>query len=532
MIRTTIFRKRTIAVLAVLWGLPTSFSIAGDHFGYHPATDRCSGCATGQCQVSPNFGYHAPSYRRWPGATIYEGYRSRKSGVSVPDQKIPSVLDEGRIEPRSRSNRPLDPQRPLPGQIIPGGAEGSSMRGNTVPQSGRPFDGMIPETELPSRRANNGPAGGAFEAPPAIQPGPTNSGDVFNLPTDEGAPTPPANDAPFDPFAPAADDAPLFDPAGAGEPDFGVIQPPTRNVNVRAVRAIRNRAAVLYPAANEASPSFSDRADGKTSTESAKSEADDAFDFSGLLPLSQDSPKLTPATEGPSDVATDTHKSDHVADAKATVMRDWVGRTVNPVSFDQPIQNNVAAPAISSGAAHAEPEPLPQLDTEPLPLEPDSMLQPKPVAASTPNDKPAVGPQETTQPDADEYITLPSSNPLRKGKRVLKGSFESTKTVLHEERHLPVDNEFAADDTQVSSSHVETVAWEADVVSEETIETKPLLPAAMNTSSAHARPTSDAEQMPQLELKTSTGSISPSPRSLAQSGRHSLRESLRKNPLR
>lgn len=542
MIRATIFRKRTIAVLAVLWGLPASFSNAGDHFGAHSAAHRCSGCATGQCQVSPNFGYYAPIYRRWPGSTIYEGYRSQTTGATVPGQKIPSVLDEGRVEPRTRSDRPLGPQRPLPGPLVPGDAGGSAMPGNTMPGStmpgstvpgsngsASPLNGFAPESELRSGGTNSSPAGSVFETPPAVQPESSNAGDLFNLPTDDSAPAAPANDAPFDPFGPATDDTPLFDPAGAGEPDFGAIQPPTRKVNVRAVRAIRNRAAVLYPA-DESLPSASDRA-VKAPAEANKSEMDDAFDFSGLLPLSQDSPKRSPAAKE-SAAADKLTKTGPTLDANAAAFSDWVGRSVNPVSFDQPIQNNVITPSIASAATHAEPDQLPEMDTEPLPMATESQSESGPMTASKPNDQPAAGAEATEDADVDEYITLPSNNPLRKGKRVLKSSLESSKTAARQQSDEATGSKVATNDVADSKSQVETVSWEAEVAQrEETMQTKPLATTTVHATSTQTRSTGDFENVTAIELHTS-GAVSPNPRSLAQSGRHSLRESLRKNPLR
>ena len=125
----------------------------------HSAPHRTVGCEDGNCQPrSASFGHYSPSWRKWPEArAIYEGFRSAEEGVSSEEDQLPEPRDEIRFERRTRSSRPLDPEPPgLLDDVIP------SSTDETDPNN--PFNQLVPETDLPGAGGDNGAgdAGGGF----------------------------------------------------------------------------------------------------------------------------------------------------------------------------------------------------------------------------------------------------------------------------------------------------------------------------------------------------------------------------------
>lgn len=213
----------------------TPMVIAGNHPILESAPHRCSGCEDGKCQPNASrHGHYPTTWRRWPGATEYPGFRNPKPSVSVPESQLPEPLNEVRTEKRSRSEDPLEPET---GDAVDMGGYGAGgiTPSEAIPPANSETDPFktVPESELPSP-TNGDPLG----------PGPMNTdaeASRFDNGFDDILPTEPTEPGP-------AADEPI--PGFGDEPsdsfedsfDFGLISPPTKpNTNASAVRSIKNR---------------------------------------------------------------------------------------------------------------------------------------------------------------------------------------------------------------------------------------------------------------------------------------------------
>lgn len=181
------------------------------------------GCATGNCSPkADSYGHYQVQWRRWPGATTYEGVLRPKPQVDVPEPMIPNEINEGRTEPRTRSDKPLDDAAGggSPSELVP------------FPNGGtpNPFDNTVPNTDLPDTNTNSFDGGFGVEAP--ITPDPAPNTNPGTAPFDPLGPDPiePEPEMDSDPDA----DLPLI--------DFGLAPMPSKEM---AVRSIRSRALAL-----------------------------------------------------------------------------------------------------------------------------------------------------------------------------------------------------------------------------------------------------------------------------------------------
>ena len=183
--------------------LPT-LSICLALFGLVALSDG-QGCLDGNCSPrTATWGHYEPQWRRWPGATTYQGYKKPMPAVSVPEPKVPDAINETRSSELTRSDRPLDPED-IPAPMVPG-VEGEDPFSNTVDESDIPagveaggggdvgaggdMDGGFqpPGTEaIPEPAA---PGGGMFDNLPGNDaPAPAGDGGLFPAPAGDGGNT-------------------------------------------------------------------------------------------------------------------------------------------------------------------------------------------------------------------------------------------------------------------------------------------------------------------------------------------------------
>jgi hypothetical protein len=427
MIAATIKRTRMLFSAAAVG---VCMSAAGLVFaGQHgeSAPHRCTGCATGTCFAKINtYGHYATQWRRWPGATDYEGVRRPTPKVAVPDVIVPDEANEGRVERRTRSDKPIDsdfgsasPGLQIPSEVVSGAdADGPS----------NPFENTVPNTDLPESNATDGFGGVDFGLEEPITPE-----------------TPPAesNEGTFGPLDPANDlpDAPPFDDdQGADAPlfDFGLIPPPATHVDSeRAVRSIKNRRPVMQ---RDDTPQVK-----SIPTEISEPRIDvpeygtvgGSFSYADLMPPSQ---------------------------ADATTRRAKKSLLIGPVTFEDSELNTLL------------PEPLPGIA--------QSVVEAKSMVSSAT----VVSSDETASQELREVegiVVDRSANPLRQTRT-------SKKVALRES--------------------METVP----LVQESTIELKPV-----------PKPDETSVSAPAVTSKSSAVT-----RSFASTSQRSLRNTLRKNPLR
>ena len=181
--------------------LPT-LSICLAFFGLVALSDG-QGCLDGNCTPrATTWGHYEPQWRRWPGATTYQGYRKPIPAVSVPEPKVPDAINETRSSEVTRSDRPLDPEDMpnMPPPVVPG-AEGEDPFSNTVDESDIP----APEMGV-GAGGDMGAGGGGFQPPNAEaipEPAQAGGGMFDALPGNE-------------PPAPAGDNELFPNPAGGG----------------------------------------------------------------------------------------------------------------------------------------------------------------------------------------------------------------------------------------------------------------------------------------------------------------------------
>jgi hypothetical protein len=155
--------QRTFAVLLVFVSIPgiSGVQAGGPHLHgpvMESAPHRCAGCANGLCTPSSKFGHYRTMWRRWPGASDYFGVGSRHPAVGTPDAEVPDAINEGRIEPRTRST-PTDTD------------------GNGLPSASNLDDPFVtvPEDEGPNLGGATPSASDAFTPPIGGFGEPTNS---------------------------------------------------------------------------------------------------------------------------------------------------------------------------------------------------------------------------------------------------------------------------------------------------------------------------------------------------------------------
>lgn len=207
-------------VLAIGWFVALSgFSHGIEHHVISSsAPHRTTGCETGNCQpFTKAYGHHRTHWRRWPTAKEYQGVLKPKANFAIPADKVPEPREEIRFEPRTRSDRPLDPEpvEEMPGEVVPGA--GSEMDPNNpfqvVPESDLPPEQNGAQSDLPpltdgDDTPSNEPPLGQAPPMPAESTSPTSDNtpddaglDIFGLPKADAAPANSGGgfDAPTDP---------------------------------------------------------------------------------------------------------------------------------------------------------------------------------------------------------------------------------------------------------------------------------------------------------------------------------------------
>ncbi len=516
------------------------------HFG-NGAAHSCAGCATGQCQPrTSTYGHHQATWRRWPGASNYEGYIRPRPQLSVPAEQVPDKINEGRLEPRSRSNKPLDSAPMSGGSAAPG------VMPNVTPSSpadfgsgdaaDNPFNTIVPESDIPAMPdtlpPNNTesiptPGAEADQPNPFSQPDvtPAPGGNVFDGgPFDGGtgggganplegfnpggnetpAPFSPGGNTTPPPFSPGGDTTPPpFSPGGndapAGESiDFGMLPAPMRPVSSgQLLESLTKRAPSLRLAEHTNTvPAI------LTNLFAGESDSKGTLRVASLTPVSSQPPvaKQAPvsvASTGafsPNDlISADTPVTTTAVDQTPsqldTIVAPQAPATLSEIIGSQ-VMPDLLAPANSHSSHTAIPQPSNEVE-QPSPLDDHSSMTAPPCVEPV-----------------DEYVIIPSGNPLRKGRRVLRSTLIAEQAA---EAARQLANEATANvDAPVYSApgKIKTVSHQ-ESMTPKTTATK-LAPAKELT--LQPLPTSTVAQL--------------GPRSLAQSGRHSLRNSLRRNPLR
>ena len=188
--------------------------------------NNLSGCVDGNCSPRTlTYGHYQPMWRRWPGATTYEGYLKPSGTTAVPEPTIPDALNESRTLPRTRSEEPLDGNEAT--KFMPDASNEANPFNATVDESDIPQQGGFGQTGMGVPNANGtAPLGGADD----LMAPPPSDNDLFSpLPSNDAPPAPGG-------FA----NPPSQESAPDAEFDFGLPALDDQSNN-SAIRAIKNR---------------------------------------------------------------------------------------------------------------------------------------------------------------------------------------------------------------------------------------------------------------------------------------------------
>lgn len=232
-------RHRNIVVsLGLVAGLCVS-SLVADHYR-ESAPHRCEGCATGQCQASSLHGYWKPSWRQWPGATPYRGYKKTPPEMKVPGNELPNKYDEIRLTPRTRAGEAANAASP-------------ETRSSAPPLGGGALSPIVPNDDGPNVPSLDTPPTSPFMPGPETAPSngadPFSPGPPLNNPAPNETPAP-TNDL-FDDMLPLPDapsvepDDDLFDDMGQLSPKSPETESVPRSIKSRSIARTDNARPTL-----------------------------------------------------------------------------------------------------------------------------------------------------------------------------------------------------------------------------------------------------------------------------------------------
>ena len=269
-------------------------SLAGNHHIESPA-HRCAGCIDGSCGVPSPYGYYRGGWRRWPGSRD-STMDDMDQGTTPREPVVPEPAEEGRTRPRTRSDKPLDPDELADAlePMIPGAMDEANPFSNSVPESdlpapgtgaGNPFGGGDPGGLVPTPTDGGGFDGGGF-----------NGGGAGESLFDNDVTAPGGDEIDFGPAG--GDDLPADDPG-----DVFDFSGPTRSIKSRGLqlqKGIQLNSVASLPT-SVTGPGFDlpfdDSVGGRVSEKSVGLVSFDEFAPSDFESLSNPQPKPLSGTQ-------------------------------------------------------------------------------------------------------------------------------------------------------------------------------------------------------------------------------------------
>ena len=349
-------------LLTMAVSLFASETVWGQHHHAAAAAQRVVGCIDGQCgiPVSP-FGHYQGSWRRWPYSKDTPVER-RPIGKSPLDSIVPDAVEESRIRPRTRSDRPLDPKD----MGLDAGSDMQPFVPNPADQN-NPFNNTVEESDLPNSPIGPGDAtdnaSDSLFSPTVPETDAEDSGgSLFDIPTN-----PPSTDS-------GAGD--LFDqshffppPPSQRTPKLGTRSIISRGVSLQARGKLTNQVVQVVSSAGAKLP------------EQSKSEQPVIDDTLGLASYSESVPD-TRALETPTKLSPSAARltASQIEDVQKLPTKDDLApsrNTMMPAATEpvrrNPLRRSASGPAT---AATTVTEPTPSQQTEGISAE---LLATKPV---------------------------------------------------------------------------------------------------------------------------------------------------------